>query len=360
MFPTGAVAPTLLSLGAPDALRAAAAAAVPHVARGAAKGGGSSDGSDCDPDLDAAWTAAFWAALAAIKLPREAAASHAPCAGPSSPADALAWALELVSGSLSGARGAPHAATALNAMASVPGDVLRALARHPGLLLGVGAFVGASEDAECVESGLELVRTMAELEKAPRAAGEAEGGCAAACSGEPGGPGALGELRRWLSMLARAPDRAVAWEAAAGLAAFDTSRLGAGKFISGRGSSDGGDGDGGRGASEGRGAVASSGGGSSGEAPGSAGGSTSQQVTAALSPQRRGRPIRSCSVCGQTEEQLGRAPKACAGCRKVRCAGVRGNACANLCGRRVHLARSPPHMINRFQTCSMNDGRLKT
>jgi hypothetical protein len=325
-----ATAATLLALGAPNALRAAAAAAaaaaVPLAAGGATEGDVTSDGSDGGPDSEAAWAAAMWASLAAIKLPLDAAASGAGGTGSAPLPAAPSWALDLVSAALSAAHGAARVARALEVMGAVPPVILKLLSRHPGLLRGLCAFVAGCGDAAVVESGLKPVRTLAMLETAACASDETQGGCAAACAGEPGGPGALAaalaELRRWLSMLSRAPDRIVAGEAAAGLAAFDASR----GTCAGDSGSGGGGGAGGKGAGAGPGAMASSGGcSSSDEAAESAAASTSQQATAAPSAHPKGKLIRSCAVCGQTEAQLGRAPKACAGCRKVRCAGVLGN-----------------------------------
>jgi hypothetical protein len=346
-----AVAATLLQLGASNALRDAAAAAA-AAAGGAAAGGGLANAWGGGSDRDAAWAAAIWAALAAIQLPQEAAAGRAPGVGPSPSADAPSWALDVVSSVLSAARGAAAAAKALEVMRAAPAEALRVLARHPGLLRGVGAFVAGCGDAAAVDWGLTSVRALAKLERAACASDDTEGGCAAACGGEPCGPGALAELRRWLSMLSRAPDRAVAWEAAAGLAAFDASRrASAGYLGSGKGGGSSGDDSTGTGASAERGAMASSGGRSSGEAAGSAGASTSQQAAGALPPQPKERPVRSCSICGQTEAQLGRAPKACAGCRKVRCAGVLGTGYTNERGRR-HLAYSPLPIILGMLTCT--------
>jgi hypothetical protein len=325
---TPATNATLLQLGAPDALRAAAAVAAAFAAAtdGAADGGTLSDVLQ-SLERDAAWVAAMWASVAAIKLAGEAAASRTPDGGPSPPAAAPCWALDLVSSALAGARSTARAAKALGVMAVSPVYVVSTLARHPGLLRGVGAFVGTCGDAAVVESGLKLVKLMTNQQTVEYPCDASEGsGCTAACSGKPGGSGARAELRRWMSVLARAPDKAVAWEGAAGLAAFDASRrASAGDSGSGKGGGDGSGDNAGEDAGVGRGAAASSGGcSSSDEAAGSAGASTSQQAAPAPSPQQKGKLIRSCSVCGQTEAQLGRAPKACAGCRKVRCAGVLG------------------------------------
>jgi hypothetical protein len=320
-------AATLLALGAPGALRAAAAPAE----------------VGCDDSL----RAAVWAAGGALHLHSAA----QPCSGAQAqlPGEAT-WALDVLAAALSGrmgVKGAESAVTIAGTLMERPTSA--AIARHPGMLSGLCVAAVESGDEDTLGTAASAVLAAASHELHPRTSSDAQAAFAGVRGAhERGDPhcrsSTLGLLRFVLGALAKTADAAIAGEVAAGLAALKGDSGAGGGAGGSRGSSGGSGtssvigGDGGGGGGSGSGSTGTSGsigtsssrGGGDGDSSGAICGNGEGEGKEPAAPgtsQREGertpappRQPKACAMCGKTETQLGRPPKACAGCRSVRCA----------------------------------------